>query len=300
MKKIILAVFLFGVSYAELANATVGGSTYIYNFKYNPENESVYYISVSEGGRGCPPEIMRVALSTEEVVTEFDCGEMEKLLHGELSNNYSLLDTVTKNIIIGYKDLIELNLNANKISFDVKYASDEMYGNIESADRFVYNRIFDVSVYQNNVKVDDFQVKSCSVDTPFNFAGYIIPGFEKKIAVLVSGGSDCVEGPYTVETMKIVSGVQIDFRQPGAVSTKKRSALIPSEKTLTVRAADEISVQKNVIPNDVKTATSATEVNVASNQIEENSHLDMLIVAVLAIFLGFFVGRATKKDLKVL
>lgn len=147
MKKIIFAVFVFGLSIVGTANATVGGSDYIYNLKYNPQNESVYYVRVSESGRGCPPEIMKLSLATGEVVTEFDCSEMEKLLREELNNNYSLLNTVITNIISGYKDLIELNLAANQINFDVSYLKDEFYGDINNVDRVLYNRTFDADVY---------------------------------------------------------------------------------------------------------------------------------------------------------
>jgi len=43
-------ILVFGGGMVSNVQATVGGPTFIYDFKYNPQDESVYYKTVSESG----------------------------------------------------------------------------------------------------------------------------------------------------------------------------------------------------------------------------------------------------------
>ncbi len=67
------------ISFVDTANATVGGGSYIHSFKYNPLDESVYFIRNDMGGRGCPPELIKISLNTGKEQTVFSCDMGEKL-----------------------------------------------------------------------------------------------------------------------------------------------------------------------------------------------------------------------------
>jgi hypothetical protein len=287
MKKIIGALFLFAMFFAGTVNATVGGSTYVYNLKYNPYDESLYYLKVSEGGRGCPPEIMKLPLASGVTSVFFDCVEAEKLLYEKFNKNYELLKSSMNDMIAGYKDLKELNLSANKIDIDVDFLRDDTFGDTE---KYVYNKTHDVFVYQNGIKVDTFQIQSCLVDMPITFAGYIIPGFEKKIAMVASGGGDCMEGPYVSETVKIVSGVQVNYKQTAPIASKISGQLIANDKTLTVKISDEVDLQKYVAKKDEPKMEES--VNADNAQIP----VYVYIIVVLSILAGIIIGRKTKAE----
>lgn len=287
MKKVIVGMFLFTMFFAGTVHATVGGPTFVYNLKYNPQDESVYYIKVSESGRGCPPEIMKLPLVSGVGSVFFGCVEAEKLLYEKLNKDYESLKTFTNNMISGYKDLKELNLSANNIDIDVDYLRDDTYGETE---KYVYNKTHDVYVYQNGIKVNTFQMQSCLVDMPITFAGYIIPGFNNKIVIVASGGGDCVEGPYVYETVKIVSGVQVDYKQAAPVSSKTSGTLIASDKTLTVKISDEVDLQKYQIQND------ELMMDEPKNISETKTETYVFITALVSLLVGVVIGRKTKKE----
>ena len=62
MNKLHIFSIVLGISViVSPALATVGGPTFIHTLKYNPLDESVYYIQNSESGRGCPPGLMKIS-----------------------------------------------------------------------------------------------------------------------------------------------------------------------------------------------------------------------------------------------
>ncbi|MDP3996511.1 MAG: hypothetical protein Q8P86_02360, partial [bacterium] len=80
-----LSVFVFSLLLltTESSFATVGGPTYISDFKYNPADESVYYIVNSQSGRGCPPELAKISLNSGISEMALSCDEGEKILERE-------------------------------------------------------------------------------------------------------------------------------------------------------------------------------------------------------------------------
>ena len=75
-----LLTFLTPIFTVNNVLATVGGPTFIYDFRYNPLDESVYYIKQDFGGRGCPPELIRLSLNSGKTDIAYSCSEGEKII----------------------------------------------------------------------------------------------------------------------------------------------------------------------------------------------------------------------------
>lgn len=280
MKKIhiflIILVFLF---LAHGVSATVGGPTFIYNFKYNPINESVYYINTDLSGRGCPPELMKLSLNFGKPEAVYSCDEGEKLM---ANNGYdvSLVSTEIAKITNGFKDLTPINLKNNKISIDVSFVDYENIGpeNIE-----IKKANFVASVYQDNKKIIDLPVGGCNLEQPFIFAGYTIPGFDKKIVLLLSTKGDCYEGGYVYETLYVVGVNNLDKTYSNFY--KGSSALVPNEGTLVVFESENIN-------------NKTEEVNGSKSPIEtSNSNVVLYIIfgAALVLGAGYILGKKSGK-----
>ena len=183
----IFAVLIFVGGLASNVHATVGGPTFIYDFKYNPQDESVYYTMASEGGRGCPPELVKISLVSGQTQVVFSCSDGEKL------SSISLVSSEINKITNDFKQLTPLNLKGNNIAIDINFLNAENYSPELNE---LLRRNFNTSVYQNNKKVTDFTISGCKMEQPFVFAGYAIPGFDKKIILLSSAVNDCNEGGY--------------------------------------------------------------------------------------------------------
>ena len=106
MKKLFILI-VFGILFtAGNAYATVGGPTFLYDFKYNPADESVYYTLHSESGRGCPPELKKVSLNTLKHSVVYSCAEGEKLAIDDSNIVRNKINEITS----GFKNLIPINL----------------------------------------------------------------------------------------------------------------------------------------------------------------------------------------------
>jgi len=216
--------------------ATVGGPTLIYEFVYNPLDESVYYIEQDHSGRGCPPELFKLSLNSSETKVAYSCDEGERLA-SQNGYDYSSVGVKINEIIEDFKFLAPLSLKANNISVDIDFVNAENYS--PEFDE-VIRRNFIATIYQNEVKVDEFTITGCSLNQPFVFHGYAIPGFEKKIMVLLSTKGDCFEGGYTKETLHMISNVSNIDKTPSVNFYKGQSALIPNEDSLVVYESDEV------------------------------------------------------------
>ncbi len=260
--------FLSAVS----VQATVGGETLISTFKYNPTDESVYYIRQSSGGRGCPPELMKIGLNSEKIDTLFSCSDGEKLGGG--SYDYiSPASLKIKKIIEKFKDLTPLNLKDIGLQIDVNFVRAESYSS-EIAE--IVRRHFVASVYQNNKKIDEFAVVGCSLNQPFLFQGYAIPGFEKKIIILTSAKGDCFEGGYINETLSVVGNVS-NLNKTGPMNFYKgMSPLVPNEGNLTVFEADKLNTPD--AKSDFPTVT-------------------VVIISLACLFIGGLIGRMLYKKI---
>lgn len=290
----ILIVSFFSFSF--FAFATVGGPTFISTFKYNPIDESVYYILQDNGGKGCPPELMKISLNTGKREVVYSCEEGEKLLQ---KNNYntSVVYSEINKIIKDYKPLTQISLKDNRIFIDVNFVNSEKYPlGVGDDINNIMKSNFSASVYQDNVKVTDLPIVGCNKEQPFLFDGYAIPGFEKKIVLLLSSLGNCFEGGYINETLYVVGGVNNLNKTFYSNSMKDFSALIPSSGTLVVYEPEKIeNVTKNIPNPEIQNETNNT---INENAKEENnsnkynfSTITIIIGVIISILLGVFIGR---------
>lgn len=283
-------VFLFVISIASSAHATVGGPTYIYNFTYNHADESVYYIETNQGGRGCPPMLNKISLETKTVSPFYTCedGEtvMYKLSNGDYQKGLQQVQNDIADITKNFKPLIPITLAKSKIEIDIRFVEKKYYTQ-DATDDFSH-RVFMADVYQNGAKVDEFEITGCSMEQPFVFHGYAIPGFDKKIVILSSAKNDCVEGGYTRDRLHVVGNLSNIDKTPA--NFFKWSDEIPlNEASLVVYEKDTIVAT---------TSTTTIDVNdIEENQQNKNSsnNIRITLIAIIILAVGFAIGRLKKK-----
>jgi len=280
---VLIAMFLalvFSGFLPSNTKATVGGPTFIYDFKYNSQDESVYYINVSASGRGCPPELKKLSLTSGGPQVVYSCTDGEKLI-SKGGSVYSAINNITSS----FKNLVLIDLKKNNISVDVNFVDykkfDPDINEIESAN-------FIASVYQNNKKVAEFPVTGCNLEQPFVFAGYAIPGFDKKIVLLLSTKGDCWEGGYIHESLHVVGGLE-NLNKTGLNYYKDASALTPNEGTLVVFEADKIKANTPEVP-------SKNDDNNLSNSQMMYLYLIGFFVAVTSLIIGIVIGKLFVKN----
>lgn len=287
MKKIahftlVLSAFVFATALftGQSVEATVGGPTFVYSFKYNPQNESVYFVEHSMSGRGCPPELKKISLNTSKVETVYSCDEGEELMLETGSYDNELVLAEIRDITADFKDLSQINLSDNKISVDIDLVRDNY---LEGSPDWLLGRDFVATIYQSGKEVLRQEVSGCESDQSFTYAGYAIPGFEKKIIMLVSRTEDCFEGGYVGEELLVVGGLN-DLDKSYATNYQKGdSALIASEATLVVFEADEATGEE--VPE--KEPGKEQE-----NEEDERFPTTAMLAIGLAVFvLGLFAGR---------
>lgn len=284
----VLLTFVFGVAINSTdVQATVGGPIYISDFKYNPADESVYYIWQSYGGRGCPPELFKLSLNSEQVDKVYSCEQGEKFLSQNGEYDYSrigLIGAEIDKITESFKRLSPLSLRTNNINVDVDFVQAESLG-LEFPDEII-RRHFTATVYQDNKKVTEFSIVGCNIEQPFLFQGYAIPGFEKKIILLLSAKGDCWEGGYIYETLHVVGGVDnLDKINIGNFY-KDMSALTPNEGNLVIFESEKVIT----VPNN--------------DEIDETGDvkpptLTLVLVSIISILLGAILAGLFLKKFKV-
>ncbi len=284
-----------------IVNATVGGPTYIGIFKYNKANESVYYTKFDHGGRGCPPELIKKSLIDEKEEIVYSCEQGEKIVTDYYKNNKVPYDYNTPLLNISnkiseitndFKYLSTIDLNKNNITIDIKFIKTEK----STYDtEFNSHSTFNATIYQNGKKIKEQIISGCYKDQPFTFAGYAIPGFDKKIVMLVSGLGNCYEGGYVNESIFIVGELDKIKRDSRYSYYKEDSPLIP--ETLTLYANDNVQD----INNNQSTSTNQNiNQNIIDNTQNENklfnkTNIITTAIAILTLFIGFIIGRLIKK-----
>lgn len=262
---------------ATTAHATVGGPTLIGSFSYNPENESVYYILESQDGRGCPPSLRNISLASEAITTELSCNEGEDLIGSDYSNQNGVFQRISE-MTQGFKYLNPINLSKNDIAVDVNFVESET---LEGSPEFIIRSQFVAEVYQGGKKIDGFEIQGCDVDQPFSFAGYAIPGFEKKIILLSSTKGDCWEGGYSFERLHVIGGLSVlDRTSSGNEYKSQASALVPGAGTLVV-------FEKDAAPVETSVGTTTPDSLEGDSGVPRGT----IAIAVAALLLGIFVGR---------
>lgn len=285
MKKIfVISAFVLGVfAITGIAKATVGGPTYIHSFKYNPANESVYYTEASYSGRGCPPVLMKMSLESGKLETVYSCDQGEKLLSTG-AYDPSRVSAVINDMTSGFKGLSLINLRKNNITIDVNFVKTEKLS--PELDQ-IRNSVFTATIYQNGKKLTDLQIRGCNKEQPFTFAGYAIPGFEKKIVLLLSTKSDCIEGGYVGESMYVLGGMS-SINKEYVSYYKGDSAFVPNEGTLTVYEEDAAPAEQQ---------ENKTENPMADESIKKSSITVLPIgIGLAALLIGILIGRSTKRE----
>lgn len=277
-----LLVFLSPVFTVKNVLATVGGPTFIYDFKYNPSNESVYYIKQDFGGRGCPPELIQISLNSEKTEIAYSCSQGEKLV--PVYNSTSPVSTEINRITKDFRPQTPFNLKNNNISVDINFINEENYSPEINE---VVKRNFSASVYQNGLKIDEFKITGCNLNQPFIFQGYIIPGFEKKIILLLSTRGNCFEGGYIDENLYVVGGVNNLDKTPLTNFYKDSSALAPNEGSLVVFESDKVSNEITKTPTEIQVPTSTEQ--------QKFPTMTLIIVAALSLIIGTIIGTVSSK-----
>ncbi|MEI6346065.1 MAG: hypothetical protein WCO79_02425 [bacterium] len=273
------SVFLIGTN---IAHATVGGPTLVYDFTYNPADESVYYIRNSQNGRGCPPELLKLSLVTGTSQVAFSCDEGEKLLVPANDYNSSPVNTKITSLTNGFKPLTPIHLEKNDLSVKMRFVN---YENVAPDVNEIVKANFFATISQAGKKLVEFPVVGCNETQPFTFAGYAIPGFEKKIVLLLSAKGDCWEGGYIYESLHVVGGVTVLDRTSVVDFDKVNAPLIAANGTLEVTTADK----------DI--ASAATTTNTTANTPPKNtrSAIELALLLVGAVVIGLVAGVALGK-----
>jgi hypothetical protein len=271
-----LIIILFVATlFASTTLATVGGPTYIGFFTYNSADESVYYVHNSQSGRGCPPELKKISLATKEVSTSFSCDQGEALVgRGNYTEGLALARDRINQITTSFKDITPISLPKNNIRIDVTFVRSEK---VDPSIDWTSLSHFTATVYQGNTKVDEFPITGCAIEQPFTFAGYTVPGFDKKIILLSSTKGDCFEGGYISERLHVVGGVDGLNKEYSGQYKSDQSPLIPDESNIVLFERDSVNLSESPTTPGTSRTTSIT-----------------IFLIIIALGLGIIVGRNFK------
>ncbi len=279
---LILAAIIIA-SFPAISHATVGGPTYIYSFKYNPTNESVYFVKQSESGKGCPPELLKMSLATGATDVVFSCDQGIALMTDGSSAGYTPVNTAINNIVKNFKDLTPIHLQKNNIAIDVNFVRSEK---LIPEDDFIVRSHFMAKVFQDNTMLAEVPIVGCALDQPFVFSGYAIPGFEKRIVLLLSTKGDCFEGGYINETLYTVGNItNIDRTSVGDPLMKVAGPLVPSAATLIVFEKDKVDLIATTTDNGTNPIGT-----VPNSQGNSYPPVPIALAAVIGIIIGLVLG----------
>ncbi|MFH1178346.1 MAG: hypothetical protein V1711_01300 [bacterium] len=290
-RAVLLLAFIIASSLPVASHATTGGPTYIYSFKYNPTNESVYFIQQDEGGRGCPPELLKMSLATGKIDVVFSCSQGESLMSANSATGVTPVTTAINNIVKDFKYLIPISLPKNNIAIDVDFVKSEK---LSLGDDWIGGSQFTAEVFQDVNKIAEIPIVGCASDQPFVFAGYAIPGFEKRIVLLLSAKGNCFEGGYIDETLYSVENIGHLDRTQANDSSKIASPLVLSAATLVVFERDNVSTNATTTDNPVDTATTTSTAQ--SPKSNSYSMILLVVAAVTGALIGFILGALIFKN----
>lgn len=221
-------------------------------------------------------------MNSEKTEIAYSCSQGEKLV--PVYNSTSPVSTEINRITKDFRPLTPFNLKNNNISVDINFINEENYSPEINE---VVKRNFSASVYQNGLKIDEFKITGCNLNQPFIFQGYIIPGFEKKIILLLSTRGNCFEGGYIDENLYVVGGVNNLDKTPLTNFYKDSSALAPNEGSLVVFESDKVSNEITKTPTEIQVPTSTEQ--------QKFPTMTLIIVAALSLIIGTIIGTVSSK-----
>lgn len=266
--------------------ATVGGSLVLYDFKYNPGDESIYYIELDGGGRGCPPVLKKISLLTKQTETIFSCEDGESLTDYNWENRHLVYQKINE-ITNQFKDLIPISLKKNNVVIDVNFLTDEYVGNEQS---YLIRRVFSLDLYQNEKLVDKTEIVSCDLEDPFLFQGYSIPGFDHKIMLLMSSDADCFEGGYISDSIYIINGLD-NLDKTYAGSYKGITPIQPNKDTLIVFESEKVGNQESTSVN----SDSIDDINEGASSGRFSQIMLGVFIGILSLLVGILFGKIISK-----
>lgn len=226
-------------------SATVGGPTTIERLSYGPNENSLYYVVNDGGGRGCPPIIEKINISTKDRTQVKSCDEIQSTYYRDdgsaASYNQFIEDTFKYPNI---KPLPIISFTKNNISIIVEYVGEHRF------DEYNVSSDFRATIFQDNQKKGIINFIGCYEDQPNVFKGYVIPD-TNKLVVEISRIGDCFEGGYTKDDVYILDDISFQdtnpvgyynyFSEPGvhrgnlvvSAQDSKTVANIPSETETT-------------------------------------------------------------------
>ncbi len=279
-----LFILIVGVVFScvtPTVQATVGGPTFVYDLKYNASDSSVYYTKQDGGGKGCPPELHKILLTTLEKSTVISCDQ-------GIENSGDMREEIAF-ITAQMKDLTQLHLSKN--NFEIKVFTGEAK---TIAEGWVSERSFVAQVFQDGNFISEIKLTGCEANQSFTFAGYAIPSLTKRIALLVSAKGDCFEGGYTTESLHVINDITIYDRAISG-TPKSNTDLKPTTATLSVSAK---------MPDD-HTKPPAGEQNVISPlpfptpvsppSTGPRNEITIALIAGIFLIVGVVLGHHTKR-----
>ncbi|MEK6809484.1 MAG: hypothetical protein AABY40_02320 [Nanoarchaeota archaeon] len=271
---ILFVVALFLLATANNVSATVGGPTTIDRLSYKSSENSLYYVVNDGGGRGCPPIIEKLNLSTKERTQVKTCNEIESTYYRDensaTSYNQFIEDTFKYPAV---KALPIISLTKNNISILVEYVGEHKF------DEYNVSSDFRATILQGNQKKGAIDFIGCYKDQPDVFKGYIIPDTNKMV-LEISRIGDCFEGGYTKDDVYILEDISYQDTDPVGYYNYSSEPGV-HRGNLVVFAQDNKTVTN--IPSETETTGKN---NFAS--------LWWIPALILGLVVGFIVGHKTR------
>lgn len=273
MKKSIIFSITIGIFL--MANgvlATTGGPTYISSIAFNKADNSVYYTVHDNGGRGCPPIVNKINISTLARSEIKSCDQLES---GDpySEEGMKIYSQFIHDTYQGLPYLWSVSLKKNNIDVEVKLLSEQ------SEEDFIYWSEFQATLTQDGKELGKINFRGCAKDQPHVFEGYMIPG-TNAMAMLISNKGDCFEYGYIKETLHVIKGINY-YNKDVVRSFKEESATEPNSGNMVVYASSDEVLQP------------PTEVNITNSR--ENTKLYLILTLILGFGIGYFLGHKKGK-----
>ena len=186
--------------------ATVGGPTIISEVRTSATGSEIIYVEQNMGGRGCPPEIYKLDLTSGDKSLLVNCRESEQ---DKVAYDAKFAETLAQfPVALNSADLTSLNMRAQvSVTREVK---EDLANNVFA------RTDFKVDILRNNQKLRTLEYSGCRPDQAHEFKIYSLLNQENFLLKSTSIG-DCFEGGYNVDKLYLVLGSTRSFSIPSYV-----------------------------------------------------------------------------------